>query len=225
MPQKILLAALLISAATAVAQEKEVPVAPAEPRKEKAQKAPVAPAEQRKEKVQKAPAAPAKPPKEKAEKAPPAQAKKEKPERKEEKPIPFNPEWVKALAWRSIGPASMGGRIVDVEVVESDPFTFYVATASGGLFKTTNNGTTFSAVFDKENTVSIGDVAVSYSDPNVVWVGTGEHNARNSVSWGDGVYRSTDGGKTWQHKGLEKSFQIGRIAIHPTNPDVVYVGA
>src|SRR5205807_303126 len=119
----------------------------------------------------------------------------------------------------------VGGRIVDLAVVESDPATYYVATASGGLFKTVNAGTTFTPVFERESTVSIGDVCVAPSNPNVVWVGTGEHNARNSVSWGDGVYKSADGGKTWQNMGLRRSFQIGRIAIHPQNPDVVYVGA
>ena len=134
-------------------------------------------------------------------------------------------KWVSQMQWRPIGPASMGGRIVDLEVVSGDPFTFYLATASGGLFKTTNNGTTFTPVFEKQSTVSIGDAAVSRSNPNIIWVGTGEHNARNSVSWGDGVYKSIDGGKTWANMGLKKSFQIGRIAIHPTNPDIVYVGA
>ncbi len=137
----------------------------------------------------------------------------------------LEPNWVGALTWRGIGPATMGGRVVDIAVVESDPTTFYVATASGGLFKTTNNGTTFTAVFEKQSSVSIGDVCVSHSDPKVVWVGTGEHNVRNSVSWGDGVYKSIDGGKSWKNMKLKKSFQIGRIAIHPTNPDVVYVGA
>ncbi|MCO6453773.1 MAG: PDZ domain-containing protein [Pirellulaceae bacterium] len=136
-----------------------------------------------------------------------------------------NPDWLRSFQWRSLGPATMGGRIVDLAVVESNPSTFYVATATGGLFKTTNNGTTFSAVFDRESTVSIGDVCVAPSDPQVVWVGTGEHNARNSVSWGDGVYKSIDGGKSWQHMGLPESYQIGRMAIHPENPDIVYVGA
>jgi len=134
-------------------------------------------------------------------------------------------DWLSGLQWRSIGPASMGGRIVDLEVDPKDPFTFYVATASGGLFKTVNNGNTFTSIFENESSVSIGDIAVSASHPDIIWVGTGEHNARNSVSWGDGVYRSTDGGSTWQNRGLEKSFQIGRIAIHPTDPNVVYVGA
>ncbi len=137
----------------------------------------------------------------------------------------LNPKWVSSFNWRSVGPASMGGRIVDLAVVESDPTIFYVATASGGLFKTTNNGTTFSPVFEKESTVSIGDVCVASSNPNILWVGTGEHNARNSVSWGDGIYKSIDGGKTWKHMGLKESFQIGRIAIHSKDPNTVYVGA
>lgn len=132
---------------------------------------------------------------------------------------------VKKMTWRSIGPANMGGRITALAVVESDPTTYYVATASGGLLKTTNNGTTFTHLFDNQPTVSIGDVAVAPSKPEIVWVGTGENNPRNSVSYGDGVYKSTDGGKTWTNMGLKKSYQIGKILIHPTNPDIVYVGA
>jgi photosystem II stability/assembly factor-like uncharacterized protein len=134
-------------------------------------------------------------------------------------------EWVKQLNWRSIGPATMGGRITALAVYEADPCLYWVATASGGLLKTTNGGTTFQHQFDREATVSIGDVAVAASDPKIVWVGTGENNPRNSASWGDGVYKSTDGGKTWASMGLKKSFQIGRIAIHPKNPEIVYVGA
>ena len=149
--------------------------------------------------------------------------------RQREKDLPAKlalPEgWGKALTWRSIGPATMGGRIVALAVAPTDPSTWWVATASGGLLKTTNNGITFEHQFDREKTVSIGDVAVAPSDPKLVWVGTGENNPRNSVSYGDGVYKSTDGGKTWKNMGLKKSFQIGRIAIHPTNPDIVYVGA
>ncbi len=139
--------------------------------------------------------------------------------------LTLDSKWLKALNWRSIGPAGMGGRIVDFAVVDSDPSTYWVATASGGLLKTTNNGTTFVHQFDHEATVSVGCVCVAPSDPNIVWVGTGENNPRNSVSYGDGVYKSTDGGKTWKNMGLKKSFQIGRIAIHRTNPDIVYVGA
>ncbi|MEW4567412.1 PDZ domain-containing protein [Tautonia sp. JC769] len=136
-----------------------------------------------------------------------------------------DPDWVDRLRWRAIGPANMGGRIIALAVVESDPSTFFVATASGGLLKTTNNGITFAHLFDREASVSIGDVAVAPSDPNIVWVGTGEQNPRNSVSYGDGVYRSTDGGTTWANMGLAESFQIGRIVIHPEDPQTVYVGA
>jgi photosystem II stability/assembly factor-like uncharacterized protein len=133
--------------------------------------------------------------------------------------------WTSALSWRCIGPASMGGRIVAFSVFDADPTTFWVATASGGLLKTFNNGITFEHQFDRENTVSIGDVCVAPSDRNIVWVGTGENNPRNSVSYGDGVYKSTDGGKTWKNMGLKKTFQIGRILVHPQDPNIVYVGA
>lgn len=134
-------------------------------------------------------------------------------------------DWVKTFTWRSIGPANMGGRITALAVYDADPTTYYVATASGGLLKTTNNGTTFQHQFDKEATVSIGDVCVAPSNRDIVWVGTGENNPRNSVSFGDGVYKSTDGGKTWQNMGLKQTYQIGKILINPKNPDVVYVGA
>jgi photosystem II stability/assembly factor-like uncharacterized protein len=134
-------------------------------------------------------------------------------------------EWVKKMTWRAIGPANMGGRVTALAVVESDPSTYYVATASGGLLKTTNNGTTFTHLFDKQATVSIGDVAVAPSDPNVLYVGTGEQNPRNSVTYGDGVYKSTDAGKTWKNVGLTKTYSIGKVVIHPKDPNTVYVGA
>jgi photosystem II stability/assembly factor-like uncharacterized protein len=134
-------------------------------------------------------------------------------------------EWVKAMTWRSIGPANMGGRITALAVCDADPSTYWVATAGGGLLKTTNNGTSFEHQFDREGSVSIGDVCVAPSDPNVVWVGTGENNPRNSVSYGDGVYKSTDGGKTWKIMGLRETFQVGKIVIHPKDPNTVYVGA
>lgn len=133
--------------------------------------------------------------------------------------------WVKQFTWRNIGPATMGGRITGLAVCESDPTTYYVATASGGVLKTTNNGISFEHLFDKESTVSIGAIAVAPTNKDIVWVGTGEANPRNSVSWGDGVYKSTDGGKKWVNMGLKTSFQIGSIVVHPKNPDVVYVGA
>jgi len=133
--------------------------------------------------------------------------------------------WSKAFTWRSIGPANMGGRITAIAAYEADPTTYWIATASGGLVKTTNNGVTFEHQFDHESTVSIGDVCVAPSDPNIVWVGTGENNPRNSVSFGDGVYKSTDGGKKWKNMGLKKSYQTGKILIHPKDPNMVYVGA
>src|SRR5947209_15261955 len=98
----------------------------------------------------------------------------------------FDPAWVKSLSWRCIGPASMGGRIVAISVFEDDPTTYWIATASGGLLKTVNNGVTFEHQFDREATVSVGDVCVAPSDKNIVWAGKGENNPRNSVSYGDG---------------------------------------
>jgi photosystem II stability/assembly factor-like uncharacterized protein len=133
--------------------------------------------------------------------------------------------FVDALRPRPLGPAIMGGRISALAVVDSRPTTMYVGAASGGVWKTTNNGTTWTCVFDGSATASIGDVAIAPSNPDIVWIGTGESNPRNSVAWGDGVYRSTDAGKTWQHMGLAETAHIGRIIIHPKNPDIVYVAA
>jgi photosystem II stability/assembly factor-like uncharacterized protein len=125
---------------------------------------------------------------------------------------------------RNIGPANMGGRIVDLAVVEKDPATYYVAAATGGVWKTTDAGATWKPITD-HLTCSIGAIAVSQKNPDIVWMGAGEANPRNSVTWGDGVYRSTDGGKSWSHMGLKDSHHIGRIVIHPTNPEIVYVAA
>jgi len=119
----------------------------------------------------------------------------------------------------------MGGRIDDFAVVESDLKIIYAGTASGGVWKTTNNGVTWEPIFDDQSTSTIGDVTVSQSNPDVVWVGTGEPNNRQSSSWGNGVYKSTDGGKNWTNMGLRDSHHIGRIVIHPANPDIVYVAA
>ena len=130
---------------------------------------------------------------------------------------------LKPFRWRAIGPVGQGGRVDDFAVVETNPSTFYVAFATGGLWKTVNNGTTFEPVFDTYSTGSIGDVAVAPSNPDVVWVGTGEANNRQSSSFGDGIYQSTDGAATFTHMGLRESQTISRIVIHPTNPDVVWV--
>ncbi|HEX6941652.1 MAG TPA: hypothetical protein VF128_01925 [Gemmatimonadaceae bacterium] len=129
------------------------------------------------------------------------------------------------LRFRNIGPATMGGRIDDFAVLESNPATFYVATATGGLWKTMNNGTTWEAQFTDQDVVSIGDVAIAPNDANLVWVGTGENNNRQSGSWGNGVYKSTDGGKSWKHMGLTESKHVGRIIVDPVDHDVVYVAA
>ena len=134
-------------------------------------------------------------------------------------------QWPGKLRWRCIGPAHMGGRITSLAVSHQDPTRWFAATASGGLLRTVNNGISFEHLFDDQRTVSIGDVAVAATDHDLVWVGTGEANPRNSVSWGNGVYKSTDGGKTFAHMGLEKTFQISTVRIHPKNHDVVYVGA
>ncbi len=134
-------------------------------------------------------------------------------------------ETLTGLKLRNIGPAAMSGRIVDLAVLESDPYTMYVASATGGVWKTTNNGVTFKPVFEKENTHSVGDIALHQKYPKFVWVGTGERANRQSSSWGDGVYRSIDSGKTWKNMGLEDSHHIGRIILHPEDTNTVYVAA
>jgi photosystem II stability/assembly factor-like uncharacterized protein len=141
-------------------------------------------------------------------------------------PTPIN--WssdpmLKRFVWRGIGPASMGGRIDDIAAVESNPYIYYVGFATGGVWKTTNNGTTFQSIFDTYSTASIGDIAIAPSNPEVVWVGTGEPNNRQSSSFGDGIYKSTDAGKTFTKMGLENSQTIARIVIDPKDPNIVYV--
>ena len=129
------------------------------------------------------------------------------------------------LQYREIGPALMGGRIADLAVVESRPQVFYIATGTGGVWKTENHGTSWTPLFDDQPTSSIGDVTLDQSNPNLVWVGTGEPQNRQSSGWGNGVYKSTDAGNTWRHMGLDATKHIGRILIHPRNPDIVYVAA
>jgi photosystem II stability/assembly factor-like uncharacterized protein len=132
---------------------------------------------------------------------------------------------ISGLSFRGIGPALTSGRIADLAVHPEKPHVFYLAAASGGVWKTTNGGTTFEPIFDGQTSYSIGCISLAPSNPNVVWVGTGENNNQRSVAYGDGVYKSTDGGKTWSNMGLEDSEHIGMITIHPTNPDIVYVAA
>lgn len=129
------------------------------------------------------------------------------------------------LEWRSIGPAIFAGRVTDVEGIPGNPKIVYVASASGGLWKTVNGGITWQPIFERQGTISLGDLAIDPRNPEVIWAGTGEGNPRNSVSFGDGVYRSNDGGQTWQHLGLKDTRHISRILIHPHNSDIVFVGA
>ena len=138
---------------------------------------------------------------------------------------PLDSAMLAALRWRPIGPATMSGRITDVEGIPSPSKTFFVAAASGGIWKTSNAGVTYRPVFDNERVISMGDLAIAPSDTMVVWAGTGEEDSRNSISPGGGIYKSTDGGLTWTLMGLEATEVIGRIVIHPTNPDIVYVAA
>ncbi len=126
---------------------------------------------------------------------------------------------------RNIGPGGMSGRVTAIDVVNDNPDVMYVGTASGGLWKTTGGGTSWKPIFDNEVTASIGAIAIQQSNPSVVWVGTGEGNPRNSLNGGYGVYKSLDGGRSWQSMGLEKTRHIHKIIIHPNDPNTVYVGA
>lgn len=126
---------------------------------------------------------------------------------------------------RSIGPSGMSGRVTAIEAVTADPNTIYVGSASGGLWKTESGGLDWDPIFDDQAVASIGAISIYQANPDIIWVGTGEGNPRNSINSGYGVYRSIDGGKTWELKGLEKTRNIHRIKIDPTNPDVIYVGA
>ncbi|MFC6996089.1 WD40/YVTN/BNR-like repeat-containing protein [Rufibacter roseus] len=131
---------------------------------------------------------------------------------------------VSNLAFRNVGPTVMSGRVVDVDVNPADPTQFYVAYASGGLWRTVNNGISFEPLFDREAVLTIGDISVDWKN-NTIWVGTGESNSSRSSYSGVGIYKSTDGGKTWQYKGLPESHHIGRVIQHPTDPNTVWVAA
>ena len=132
---------------------------------------------------------------------------------------------VKDLKWRNIGPANMAGRVTDIEALDADFATVYVAAASGGVWKSTNAGTTWEPIFDRYGTPNIGDIAVFQRDPNIVWVGTGESCVRNSVGWGDGVYKSTDGGRTFTNVGLADTHHVSEVLAHPADPNTAYVAA
>ncbi len=132
---------------------------------------------------------------------------------------------IASLRFREIGPATMGGRVDDIEVVGSDPRIIYAALAAGGILKSVNGGTSWATIFDKEAVPSVGDIAISPSNPSIIWAGTGEANNRQSSSWGNGIYKSMDAGKTWKLMGLSETHHIARVVVHPTNPDIVYVAA
>jgi len=140
-----------------------------------------------------------------------------------------DPVWTKAklngLSYRSVGPAITSGRVADIAVHPDNFSTYYLALASGGVWKTTNNGTTYEPIFDGEGSYSIGCVTIDPSNPNTVWVGSGENNNQRSVAYGDGIYKSVDNGKSWTNMGLKTSEHIGMIAVHPNNSDVVYAAA
>ena len=158
----------------------------------------------------------------------PADAKrkgKEAPGEKTETEDRFKTETFSGLKVRSIGPAIASGRIIDLAVDPDDHATIYVAVASGGVWKTTNGGTTWTPIFDDQGSYSIGCVTLDPNDPNVVWVGTGENNSQRSVGYGDGVYKSLDGGSSWTNVGLTTSEHIGKIVVDPRDSDVVYVAA
>ncbi len=146
------------------------------------------------------------------------------PDLRNQKQINADESIFKNIPTRNVGPTVMSGRVVDVDVSPDDPSIFYVAYASGGLWKTKNNGTTFSPIFDNQTVMTIGDIAVDWKN-NIIWVGTGENNSSRSSYAGNGIYKSSDGGKSWQHLGLPKSHHIGRIILHPKNPNIAWVAA
>ncbi|HEX5667724.1 MAG TPA: hypothetical protein VFX73_02910, partial [Chitinophagaceae bacterium] len=126
---------------------------------------------------------------------------------------------------RSIGPAGMSGRVTSIDALASDPNTIILGSASGGVWKTTNGGSTWLPVFDEQPTLNIGSVAIQQNNANVIWAGTGEGNPRNSLNLGEGIYKTMDGGRSWKKMGLEKTRNIHRILINPQNPDIVYAGS
>ena len=129
------------------------------------------------------------------------------------------------LTFRNIGPSVAGGRIHDIEILPNDPATVFIASASGGIWKSTNKGTTWKPVFDDQAVSTFGDMAISLSNPDVIYAGSGEQQNRQSTSWGNGIYKSENQGETWRSIGLEKTYHIARVIIHPENPNIVFVAA
>ncbi len=151
-------------------------------------------------------------------------AQKKSKKKKQEKP-PLEQISISGLKWRNVGPALTSGRISDFAFNPDNPFEYYVATSSGGVWKTVNSGVTYEPIFDSQGSYSIGCITMDPNNHNVIWVGTGENNNQRSVAYGDGIYKSLDGGKSWKHMGLKNSEHIGKIIVHPDNSDVVYVAA
>ncbi|GIR20985.1 MAG: hypothetical protein CM15mP36_01920 [Flavobacteriales bacterium] len=145
--------------------------------------------------------------------------------KKKQKENPLDKISVSALKWRSVGPALTSGRVSDLAINPDNPFEYYVAIASGGVWKTSNWGVDYTPIFDGQSSYSIGCITIDPNNTNVIWVGTGENNNQRSVAYGDGVYKSVDGGTSWKNMGLKNSEHIGNIIVHPENSDVVYVSA
>ena len=145
--------------------------------------------------------------------------------KKSEEKSPLEKVNINGLKFRSIGPALTAGRIADIAVNENNPKEYYVAVASGGVWKTSNAGNTYQPIFDSQSSFSIGCVTIDPNNEHVVWVGTGENNNQRSVAYGDGIYKSLDGGKSWKNMGLKTSEHIGMIAVHPKNSNVVFAAA
>src|SRR6267154_922748 len=136
----------------------------------------------------------------------------------------YDTDLYSGLRWRMIGPFR-GGRVNAVSGVLGQPDTFYFGSVGGGVWKTTNAGRTWSPIFDSQPIASIGAIAVASSNPNIVYVGTGEADMRSQISYGNGMYKSNDAGRTWTHIGLDNTRQIGRVIVDPQNPDVIFVAA
>ena len=152
-------------------------------------------------------------------------AEADKMEKKDEKKSPMQSSTFNALKWRNIGPALTSGRIADIAIHPHHESTMYVAVGSGNVWKTNNAATTWTPIFEKYGSYSIGCVTIDQRNPHIVWVGTGENVGGRHVGFGDGIYKSTDDGKSWKNMGLKKSEHISKIIVHPDNSDVIWVAA